>query len=460
MRNHRYWSVGALAVMVLPLFNVATRSPAPVPVSPPVRDLWDAIPWKCPGHMGSADSFPQLAVAGRITNIPEYHDCQRFVVNEKYDSLYAVFVSSNGRGVIDELKRLECSAGLVLANDNVPQKRPTEGNVNPLLSRRDTNVTVMEPSFTRGPANPETNCRAIPGGQWNLVGIALAEVVSWGGEYPSLGIKPYFNCLFVYDSDALKAVMVPVGRDDKPCTEIVDPTAVVGTQLRVRATSRAGLTAEDYPPVGKWDTDPRTGSMYVGMICGDKWCELAPEATTYSEQYTSTSTDRLVRRLREVKGWYDEQRLAVKNGEGVIPSSIVGTFAPSRNLGAYRESDFNSRRWLPAGTAVLSSGHPDYLAKLNFGGGPRANQIWLCSGSASKCIPTHAQRQVADCSEKHTMFAMIRSSLGDSLYKCVGYYHHKSNDVVIPIPGTVRWAWYDTDEGGWIRCPLGCCYPS
>jgi hypothetical protein len=455
-------AIGGLSLVLIPLWGATLRSPSHESAALAPAATWDKIPNKCPGHLGN-DSFPQLAVPGRITNIPEYHDCQRFVDYQKYDSLYAIFVSSSGQGLMDRLKRLECNASTRLANGAVPQKRASEGRISRLLQRRDTSVDVMNPSFTRSGAGNAVNCRAEAGSQWNLVAVAAAEILSWGGNYASLGIRPYFNCLFIYDSGALKAKMVPVGEDDSMCADVVDPTVLPGTELTVRATSRAGLLPEDYPPVGRWDTDSRTGRLYVGMICGDRWCEVAPEGTTYSEQRTSNSTDRLVRRLEEVKGWYDEQRLAEFRNGVLVPSRVHGRFMPYRDLGQYQTATFAAANWLRAGFVLLSEDHPKYKESLNLEAGPRLNRIFLCYGSEAKCIPPNARSQVEKCRDptKKQMYARIQSSSNVNAYRCVGWYHHAGGPgTTLHIPGTVRWAWYDTDEGGWMRCPSGCCYPT
>ena len=81
-----------------------------------------------------------------ITNIPEFHDCQRFIVTDRrtgravYDSLYAIFAS-------------------------------------PVLDTLDEVLDSLDAQF--GP------------GVW---AFPAAEIYTEGGVYPALGIKTAFSC--------------------------------------------------------------------------------------------------------------------------------------------------------------------------------------------------------------------------------------------------------------------------
>lgn len=432
----------------------------PVVVVPDqILSVWSMIPQKCPGH--GKDSFPQLVLPAEITNVPEYNDCQRFIIGPSYDSIYAVFVASNAASAITRLKALECLSSARLSNgEPAPRRSDREGvRLSPLYSSKgtpaDTSAVMDNPNFTRS-----LDCRGKPGQQWNSVGISVAEIVSLGGIYAPLGIKPKFNCLYIFDSAALKAIMRPVDADEKLCLEVVDPATVQGTPLLVRATSRAGLGPDDYPPVARWDTDPKTRHLYISMICGEKWCEVGQQGLTSSQQYSSTSPDPVERRVVEVKGWYDEQRLAKIEGGKAVPSDSLGTMIPESALHGYQPEDFlTDVLWRRAAKLVIRQKLQKYKDDLNLDrstGLQRWNQGWLCTGSLERCIPEADQPTVQSCTSG--WFGRILSADGDTRYKCVKMHPHEG--LSFPVPGTVRWAWYDRDEGGWIRCPGGCCYPS
>lgn len=449
-------SIASVSTVVLLVWSCG---PNVVINPPPTPGVWGSIPQKCPGH--GSDSFPSLVLPGEVTNVPEYNDCQRFIVGQSYDSIYAVFVAHNAASAINRLKALECRPSLTLSDGGVAPRRPRSGPLSPspLYASRgspgDTSLVLDTPTFTRAP-----DCRTDSTKQWNSVGISVAEIVSLGGTYAPLGIKPKFNCLYIFDSAALKAIMRPVDEDEKLCLEVVDPATIVGTPLMVRASSRAGLGPEDYPPVARWDTDPQTGRLYVSMICGEKWCEVGETGLTSSVQYTSDSPDPSERRVVEVKGWYDEQRLARIEGGVAVPSRAVGTMIPESGLDGYTPEDFTTDvLWRRAARLVISDTVSKYKTDLNLdrtAGIQQWNQAWLCAGSLQRCIPTADQPTVSACTGG--WFAKVLSYGGQTMYKCVKMHPHEG--LSTPIPGTVRWAWYDTDEGGWIRCPVGCCYPS
>jgi len=113
--------------------------------------------------------------------------------------------------------------------------------------------------------------------------LAAATVFSYGQGYAELGIGPHFNCLYVYfdDAHALKAKMVWVQRLDEyqdACLTAVNPQDARGTELRIiRSRAHLPVATADYPAVARWDTDPETLKHYIGVMCGDAWCEIGRE---------------------------------------------------------------------------------------------------------------------------------------------------------------------------------------
>jgi hypothetical protein len=327
------------------------------------------------------------------------------------------------------------------------------------LASIDSARAEFEPNYTAA-----LDCRTRPNTTYNAVGIAFAVIVSWGGEYSDLGIRPNFNCLYLYDSAALKALMLPVGHEPKRCEHPIDPTNIDATHLSVRATTRPGLTLPDYPPVARWASDPRSGAMFISLVCGAAWCEVGRKdklAGFASTQYVSTSPDPAERRVMEVRGWYDEQPLAVIVNGKPVPSHAVATMVPHRDLDSYTEESFVTGHWLPAVHIVVRGALSKYQQKLNLEASTdlaNANEGFLCKGISKDCIPQGRLREVAQCANETQprMFGKIVSVLGKTRYFCVNRSFHQ---VKKKIPGTVRWAWFDDDEGGWWRCPNSCCYP-
>ena len=168
----------------------------------------------------------QIGLAGPISNVPEFHDCQEFIRGDGYLRLYAIFARFGLERLADSLDTL--------------------------------------------PYTPSKQA------------LAAAEIYSDGEHYAPLGVEPYFNCLYVYRVlKDWRAAVVPKGTHEDAClTHLVDP-ATHGTQLEVhRSTPSADLAA--YPQVARWDWDQQSGWQYVGIMCGAGWCDVGPKGFTSS----------------------------------------------------------------------------------------------------------------------------------------------------------------------------------
>lgn len=359
-------------------------------------------------------SVTEIPVAGKILNVPEFHDCQRFIVDSEgtlvYDSLYAIFASF-------ELDTL-------------------------WASKRDS--------------LPEDSA------------FVAAEIVSWGGEYGSLGIKPWFNCLLVFGSpSAPEAKMVSLGPYEHDCLH--PPTTTFGTTALVVRRIPPTYSDADYPAVARWEWDAETKRQYIGIKCGPAWCEIFKEGTILNFASTYAGI-----RVSQIKGWFDEQRLAV--GTRTV-SNIKGSIFPHPRLDSYTLDDFRKtswlvfRRWVPTAYVALDGTDPDvgsYLAKTNFdptvATSPidmsKLNRIWLCNGSRFQCrIPSNVQCTwpSSGVPGDSLWWTKIQSPGNVLRYKCVWREDH--SDLDIHIPGTARWRWLAQDETEWMRCAQGCCQP-
>jgi hypothetical protein len=404
----------------------------------------------CPGH--GADTLQQLAIAGRLTNIPEFHDCQKFIGSRprlQYLEMYGIFASQYADRLWDSLRRLECT----------PAVRP-----------------VASPTVTDSISVPvqlsDTSCadasRAV-------VGIAFSEIVSWGGTYRPLGIAPNFNCLYVFNSVHPVAVMVPVGLNDPDCLRVRTLSTTVGTKLLVKRTVVDGpYTDVDYPGVARWDWDPREGVQYAGIKCGGAWCEVGPLSGFSSSprhQFAGTTAASSARQTRvlAIKGWYDEQRLAEMDLNGnLVPSEVVGTAYPDSRLDNVRPGDF-AGHWVLAAHVALSRQSKKYEATYNFRaaavGAPQVNDYYLCQGTWDLCAKGQGKKplNVASCPDRDkSWWGRVEAAGGGSpRYVCeTQEEHHDAHGNLITMRGVVRWHWFSRDEVLWKPCPLtGCCQP-
>src|SRR5574341_1766586 len=412
---------------------------------------WGGPRPECPYHVDTNYTLP-----GPITNVPEFHDCQRFIVKKGFfrtkvfGALYAIWVREKLDSVVFPLATLT----------GPPTSLGCSGPPTHIYVHDSSGLCV--PAESAG-ANIQSSLT------FEATGVAVALVYSYGGRYHPLGIEPAFNCLYLYhpgaDTTVWQAKMVPVQKE-ADCFANVNPAAVTGKLLYVRPFIPQGYAAQDYPPVGRWDRDSTTGRYYAGLRCRAAWCEIGPEGFHPSNGYTVASATALLRRTFEIKGWYDEQYLAVPSGNDVVPGPVKGTAFPDPALDALKLSDYDATTWIPVAYTVLHGGPGPYKDKLNFEAGAVPgvmNTVQFCHGdkddlvkSKERCLP-EAWRSKLTCGPatgEGEWWAMITSAAQkDTVYRCVTFRGHPG----IVMPGTVRWRWLASDETIWVRCTEGCC---
>jgi hypothetical protein len=373
----------------------------------------------------------QTSVARDKTNIPEFHDCQRIILEDgqSYGPLMAVFAAAD----LDRMQFYD-SSGLKNA-------------------------------------------------------MPAAEIFNDSADfsYPPLGIGPKFNCLYILRNGTgqLYGKMIPVGSAEKDCARSADLVTQPGTELAVRQTLVNRYADSVFPPVARWDWDSVHKQQYIGLKCGAAWCEVGRKRDHRFPDFVSSGTyipPRAVLtpedRVRAIKGWYDQQIIAIDDGIAAKPGNVRATFFPHPELGKYTETRFDST-WVPVSYVALEGLPGAYKKKFNFDRvGPRAllaqmNEISFCRGTRRGCrIPTPLSTSVLQSCGKANLlllpeqprwWARIGSkgalagarnpSVSTYMFKCVTRRVHKG----VQIPATARWRWLADDETEWQYCPSGCC---
>jgi len=375
----------------------------------------------------------ELAIAGRRTNVPEFNDCQRFInytgtgEQPEYLPLFAIF-SRDTLGI------------LAARFDSVP----------------DTLVTHADSAAVG------------PGGAGRP--LAVGVIYAMDNGYPHLGIEHDFNCLFLYGkigtANGLEAKVIPVGVHETQCGSISDPTTMPGTVLEVR---RKRFETSDVPDVARWDWDSTAQRQHMGIGCGSAWCDIGAPSFHPARPHMSSVTSATTRMLA-VKGWYDEQQLAVPPTV-TTPLSVglfSGTLVPMPDLGAFSGPTglIHFTTWQPVAVAAMQSGSSVYFDKLNLATSTIPHMIdtvYLCQGRWTDCAGSSAHHPKCETNTgwwakivSNPLPAMVGGLLQSTHYFCVTRRGHES----IPnfhIPGVVRWRWALNDETMWVRCLEGCC---
>lgn len=390
---------------------------------------------------GALDSRPECGhsppihisspVIDAIKNVPGFHDCQKLIVVDSttrvrsYGTLAAIFASATLGSLSD-----------------------------PPVSTAGGSNTAGGPGGSGG-----TNSGGVLMQSATVVAIVWAET-----RHERLGIEAGLNCLYLIFSRSLvnnvpsltdwRARMVPKGTSDATCGETSLNNLPSGTDLEVRRTQVAGFTAPtDYPPVARWDWDPQHMEQYIGIACATAWCDVGPAGFTPSAALpvdANASTGE--RRVRVIKGWYDQQYLA-KNGPGntIVPSSIMGTIIADPELGDREQSEFDDG-YVDVALVTLAAdpgsdetaAFDEYKKKHNFAS-DRSTQLSIRS-SAGEYWSMRIQRAAGwfrFVSRKHKNVKMRPMETA-----VVGTY---------AVPAVARWRWMRNDEGTWTRCTDGCC---
>ncbi|MGQ0642340.1 MAG: hypothetical protein ACT4P6_16455 [Gemmatimonadaceae bacterium] len=406
-----------------------------------------------------------------IINVPEFHDCQRFIAVEDNRSRYLEFYAILASWRIDSL-----------LSDLQVQQLPAPAILTPAIGPAGGLPTITQPPPPAG--QPAASPVAVP----------IAEIYA-EGRYPALGIEPWLNCLYIFiQNGRWEAAMVPKGGVNVRCPSVALTSERLGTMLEVRATSPAGFSAErDYPAVARWDWDSVNTQQYIGVKCGAAWCEIGRKGFRASSPLPVLSTDPAeVRRVRLIKGWYDQQLLAKgdpKDRSRLVPSGILGTIVPDPKLGDHNDPGDFIGHVVPVATVSLApSGAVDaaamleYARKFNFARATvtAPNVVTLCNDAtgapSGTCVniwsalngnpipPIAAAAAAASCG----WWAIVKRADGSApshAARCVRRFDAPTTltGPGIPaghrltIPGTVRWRWMARDEGNWYRCLNGCC---
>ncbi|MGE0352836.1 MAG: hypothetical protein AB7I33_04550 [Gemmatimonadales bacterium] len=411
----RYWKwLTALLLVVAVVLAWRLWKCRPVP---PPRVALEECPhgWNDYGEasrrmpsVNGAVNLGNLVVPGRITNIPEFHDCQRFVSrNGAYMGFFAIFAAED----------------LQLRFDSV--------------------------SSHKGVDQPQ-------------VGWAMGVIWSEEDEYKPLGISKGFNCLFLYYRvEELKARMVPV-TEESQCGPAQDPGQLPGTDLSVvQAPTAADI--KEVPMVARWDWDDARKEQYIDIACGAAVCQVGSPGFNSAPQGMAVATQAVSGPVVGIKLWYDEQNLANTTTSPPTLSGVHGAAIPDPNLGNLNNpSDFLGQ-WQPGAEMQFDKPFPEFAAK--FGIPPEASrgpfQISMCAGKRGDCnVPQNAV-QSTDCIPQPGDLSWWAKLVfpGGSVYRCIKRVDHTLEvaNAGISIPGTARWHWVKSDATLWMRCLQGCC---
>ncbi len=237
------------------------------------------------------------------------------------------------------------------------------------------------------------------------------------------------------------------------------PSVATHTDLEIKrevvkdpVTGQEYKADDDYPPVARWDWDPKNAQQYISIYCGNAWCEIGKPGFIQSsplQPRTSDDTPRK-RRVLAIKGWYDRQYLAQLDATGkLVPTEILATIVPDPELGQVSEMP----DWVHAGDVWLeSSSDADKVALKEYE--KKFAFKKTRPDKPSKIFIRDPGKSEQDEQLWESKLTADGGSIFNDKRRRVMYRKLKAN---YEVPGVVRWRWMTLDEGTWARCPYGCC---
>lgn len=349
-----------------------------------------------------------LTAPREIQNVPEFHDCQRFITFQDgepvYDSLFAVFASNR----LDDYES-------------------------------DEYRRLFE--------------RAAP--------FAAAEIYA-EGDYAPLNIQEGFSCLYVYrDEGEWVATMLWRGGPEPDCSKSMDFSDSAPPNLAVtRLTPLGGSPdlADLYPPVARWGYDRDNTRYYVGIRCGVGWCAVH-NRDGFADTIPTVSPPSSLEPMILGGGWYDEQILAYRVNNAVTrPSMKIGQVIPVPELGHMERSNFEAD-WVPVAHVMMEEAPPGYSSKLGLSASAegQTNVLSLCSPAGGNCVGgerVFQTCQLAPDVDEMWLMRIQRATGGEPTYYCSP---RRNAPEGVEVPATARFRWQAEDETVWVRCIQGCC---
>ncbi len=279
---------------------------------------------------------------------------------------------------------------------------------------------------------------------WINVAIIIVEGAATDPlpkEYTDLKLQRGFNCLFLhFDPNAnsykkeWRAVMLP--SDKLECAEQASMNRQFDQILTIG--DHGPTSPSDYPAVSRF-IEGKGHETFIGVRCGNVWCMVGVADRGDVRAATHDGMTNPGGKNWKVKGWFDDQHLAVPATPGsstLIPGPSA-SIVPAENLASITDYSL----WQHVATVTLD-GNADYSGSTTTTGyslHPGANQLWLHSRTLGSTVKWEAYIGNAPPTPGERLFSVRMTGHG--------YF----------IPGTARWRWTPGDEHLWVACLMGCC---
>jgi hypothetical protein len=289
-----------------------------------------------------------------------------------------------------------------------------------------------------------------------LAALVVVELDNPGDAIPStytaLGLEAGINCVWLYLANAQPNTKYQAFvSTQKPGTSCDRSSSRRGPFSVVAVRHPRFNASSDYPPVARFDVDASEKLPVLAFKCLAAFCEVGPaepknvrapwglkrpdpnKAEWHVADGDGFSMSRAGRRVRVIKGWHDEQHLAVRIGNQWTRLKVRATLIPEPSVSNFNAADFLNT-WTKVASLVIDG---DLV-------GTKYARWRLRTGSNDVRIQSTAAGWHAE---------IYRGDNDRKLWINTGRMLHYD----AAVPPTARFRWTRMDDGIWVPCGNACC---
>ena len=292
---------------------------------------------------------------------------------------------------------------------------------------------------------------------------ALIVVDSQKGDvmpesYKRLQLANGLNCIWLYlPPPAAGSTYNGVLTKDLPFQAYVthppagskcDRTVSLSAPLSVVPVQAAMTADSTYPPFARFDVDS-AGWPVFGFRCLNAFCEVGTSKGKTRRPLdippggeANVNVPETARKVSVIKGWHDEQVLAIRDQAGVWRQSGARAHITPEPAAANYDSASFDHKWQRVATLFIHDldRKSKYAVVWHLANG--ANEVWFQFDGKQWLAEIRRDTTIANrrVTLRHPMRYMTRTPHYD-----------------VAVPADVRFRWASLDDGVWAPCGQACC---
>ena len=295
-----------------------------------------------------------------------------------------------------------------------------------------------------------------------LVGVVVVDDTTGVGlpsTYTGLHLTRGANCVFLRHNNGAEQTGGWHAYINQPVAGTCSAPNANTPDLPVRVETASLFSASpDYPAVGRFH-EAKIGNQpvtLVGLKCAAGFCFIQPDVSNMQSDHIQVHPNA---RTWEVHGWGDEQHPGMPAAVGPLQAqwSYNASIIPAPNLGNMKVKDFENNDTALVAIIHLKTDPP--------GGSKYATKWHLEKGEENYIFLSHDSSKPKTDGWTGKIRHHFTPTLADKIKKNLFGIDYewelkvdRHDHTGVPILGTARFAWSETDEDDWARCDEGCCY--